>query len=275
MIPDLARKFRILADIVEAAAANEENTVDYIKTTLASEDLKKTEIESMIKLAKKFGFIIESQEQLKATSEGLAFKRYVIALNSLVMQSKDTTPTRDRGTDLKVCITVPPMWGQEITRKFSDIIEDTLTGQKLVAEDTYDRLFIVTPFLDVAIMQVALKDIYAKDAELVIITSEESLMKKYEGGINYKLKNLSAFIQSRFKTGTIFFLDTEASIAHANVWCSDKSVLVTSANVKADSATDNLEVGIYTNDPELVSTMHSLLNHIVKMGGMPCLSIPP
>jgi hypothetical protein len=274
LAPDLARKFRILADIVEAVANGRATTED-VKTALASEDLKRTEIESMTIVAKKFGFITENKEQLQATSEGLAFKRYVVAINSLTMQSEDAIPTIDRGTDLKVCITVPPMWGKEIDRKFGEVIDDTLTGQRLVAEDTHDRLFIVTPYLDVGIMQVVLKDIYAKDAELVILTSEESLMKKYAGGVNYKLQNLSAFIQARFRTGKIFFLSTEASIAHAKVWCSDKSVLVTSANVKADSATDNLEVGIYTNDPELVSTMHSLLEHILKMGGLPCLTIPP
>ena len=251
------------------------STVEDVKTALASEDLKKTEIESMTRLAKEFGFVAGNQKELQATGEGLAFKRYVIALNSLVMQSEDVTPSIDRGTDLKVCITVPPMWGKEVARNFGDIIEDTLTGQRLVAEDTKDRLFIVTPFLDVGIMQVALKDIYAKDAELIILTSEESLMKTYPGGTNYKLKNLSAFIMARFRAGKIFFLNTDASIAHAKVWCSDKSVLVTSANVKADSATDNLEVGIYTNDPELVATMRSLLDQILKMGGLPCLTIPP
>lgn len=274
MVQDLARKFRIIADIVEAVS-NGRSNIDDIKTALASEDLKRTEIESMAIVAKKFGFISESEEQLHATSEGLAFKRYVVALNSRAMQSKDTIPAIDRGTDLKVCVTMPPMWGQEVTKKFGDAIEDTLTGQRLVAEDTQDRLFIVTPFLDVAVMQVALKDIYAKDAEIVILTSEESLMKKYACGINYKLKKLSAFIQARFRTGRIFFLSTDASIAHAKVWCSDKSVLVTSANLKADSTTDNLEVGIYTNDPELVSTMHSLLDQILQLGGMPCLTIPP
>lgn len=274
MVTDLARKFRILADVVEVVNGGK-STVEEVKTALANDDLKKTEIESMTRLAKEFGFIIESQQRLQITGEGLSFKRYVIALNSLAMQSEVAPPAIDRGTDLKVCITVPPMWGKEIERSFGDIIEDTLTGQRLVAEDTTDKLFIVTPFLDVAVMQVALKDTYAKDAELIIVTSEESLMKTYPGGTNYKLKNLSAFIKARFRAGKIFFLSTDASIAHAKVWCSDKSVLVTSANVKADSATDNLEVGIYTNDPELVSTMHSLLEQILKMGGMSCLTIPP
>ncbi len=274
MIPDLARKFRILADIVEVVA-NGRNTIDDVKTNLASEDLKRTEIESMTRLAQEFGFITEIKGQLQATGEGLAFKRYVVTLNSMAMQSRDSTPAIDRGTDLKVCATVPPMWAKEVARNFGDVIVDTLTGQRLVAEDTKERLFIITPFLDVGIMQVALKDIYAKDAELIIVTSEESLMKIYPGGTNYKLKNLGAFTLARFKAGKIFFLSTDASIAHAKVWCSDKSVLVTSANVKADSTTDNLEVGIYTNDPELVSTMHSLLDYILKMGGMPCLTIPP
>lgn len=274
MVPDLARKFRVLADIVEAVSGGK-HTVEDIKAALCSDDLKKTEIESMTRLAREFGFIAGGQEELKTTNEGLAFKRYVITLNSLAMQSEDVTPPIDRGTDLKVCITIPPMWGKEVARNFGDIIEDTLTGQRLVAEDTKDKLFIVTPFLDVPIMQVALKDIYAKDAELIILTSEESLMKTYPGGTNYKLKNLSAFIMARFKAGKIFFLSTDASIAHAKVWCSDKSVLVTSANVKANSATDNLEVGIYTNDPELVSTMQGLLDQILKIGGMPCLMIPP
>lgn len=275
MVADLARKFRILADIVQTVES-EKNNVGEIKTTLSSGDLKKTEIESMVRLAKEFGFISENQQHnLHSTKSGLAFERYVTAINSLVMASDSSSPKIDRGTELRVCITVPPMWNKEIDERLRDVLSDTLTGQRLVAEDADTRLFIVTPFLDVSVMQIALKDIYAKNAELIILTSEESLMKKYPGGTNYKLKKLSSLVKARFGSGRILFFNTDASIAHAKVWCSDRSVLVTSANVKADSATENLEIGIYTDDPELVSTMCKLLDQILTMGGMPCLKIPP
>jgi hypothetical protein len=61
-------------------------------------------------------------------------------------------------------------------------------GQKLVAEGTKDSLIIVTPFLDVGIMQVALRDVYAKNAELIVITSEPNLVKQFAGGNNFGCK---------------------------------------------------------------------------------------
>jgi len=239
-------------------------------------DLKETEIESITRLAKEFEFVNEDKEQvLHATSAALAFERYVTVMDSKAMKSDASLPRIDRGTELKVCITVPPMWAEKVRQGFGDITESTLTGQKLVAEDAETRLTIVTPFLDVGIMQVALKDIYAKNADLVILTSEPSLAKTYPGGANLKVQKLEALIRSRFRSGKVLFISQDTSIAHAKVWCSDRSLLVTSANVKPDSTTDNLEVGIYTDDPGLVSTMQNLLDHITKLEGIKCLLKTP
>jgi hypothetical protein len=277
MVADLARKFRILADLVQVVKSGK-TTLEHVKTTVSSQAyLKKTEVESITRLAKEFGFIHEDEEhKLYATNAGLAFERYVTVMDSQVMKSVTGMPKIDRGTELKVCITVPPMWVEKIKERFGDVTEHTLAGQKLVAEDAESRLIIVTPYLDVGIMQVALKDIYAKNAELVIMTSEPSLAKTYPGGINFKIQKLEALIRSRFKSGKVLFISEDTILAHAKVWCSDRSLLVTSANVKPDSTADNLEIGIYTDDPGLVSTMRSLLDQILKMEGIICLlKIPP
>lgn len=274
---DLARKFRIVADVVHAISGGK-RTLEEVRTALASSgDLRKAEIESLTRLSKEFGFLVENREhKLQATVTGLAFERYVTALDSKILKADSDTPRIDRGTELKVCITVPPMWVENIEKNFGSATEHTLTGQKLVAEDAKTQLVIVTPFLDVGIMQVALRGIYAKSAELVVVTSEPSLAKEYPSGRNFKIQKLGALIRSRFKSGKVFFISNETSIAHAKVWCSDRSLLVTSANVKPDSATDNLEIGIYSDDPELVGTMKSLLNQILKMDGVKCLlTIPP
>ena len=273
---DLARKFRILADIVQTIQSRKQG-IEELKTALSNADLKRTQIESMTILAKEFGFITENEtKELQVTEEGLAFERYVTTINSLAMES-DIVPTEiDRGTELKVCLTVPPMWRAQLDQQFGDTIEHTLVGEKLVAEDTENCLIIVTPFLDIGIMQVALRDTYAKKAELIIVTSEPNLIKQFDRGNNFWIQKLEGIIKSRFKSGKVLFLSNDTSIAHAKVWCSDRSLLVTSANVKPDSTTDNLEIGVYTDDPELVSTMRSLLNRIVEMEGIRCLlKIPP
>lgn len=275
-MPDLDRKFRILADIVQAVENGKKNEEE-IMTALVGANFKKTQIESVTRLAKEFGFINENNEhELCATKAGLAFERYIAAFNSIALDSDLNMPQIDRGTALKVCLTVPPMWLAQVNRQFGDIVEQTLVGQKLVAEGTKNSLIIVTPFLDVGIMQVALRDIYAKSAELIVITSEPNLVKQYNSGNNFWLQKIEGLIKSRFKAGSVFYLSHNTSIAHAKVWCSDGSLLVTSANVKPDSTTDNLEIGVYTDDPELVSTMRNLLLQILSLEGIKCLlKIPP
>jgi len=277
LVFNLARKLRIIADVV-SAVQNGKITLEDVENSLSSSgDLRKTEIESVARLAKEFGFVEEDQQnELRATKAGLAFERYVSVVDSETMKSDVGTLDIDSGTDLKVCITVPPIWAAKTSESFGDIVETTLAGQRFVAEDVKTRLVIVSPFLDIGIMQVALKDVYAKNAELIIVTSEPALAKTYPGGKNFKILKLGAVIRSRFKSGKVLFMRQGNSIAHAKVWCSDRSVLVTSANVKPDSTTDNLEIGIYTDDVELVATVQSFLNHILSMEGIKCLlKIPP
>jgi len=276
LVVDLARKFRLLADVINAAHSGKV-TVEDIKSSLAaSGNIRRAEIEAITRLAKEFGFIEEDQEkELFTSKEGLAFERYISVLNSEIIRSRGI-PQIDRGTELKVCITVPPMWLKRINERFGDLIGQTLDGQKLVSEDAKTRLVIVSPFIDVGIMQVALRDIHARGVELIIITSEPTLAKTYPGGKNYKIQKLGALIRSRFKSGKVLFVKHGNSIAHAKVWCSDRSVLITSANIKPDSTTDNLEIGVFTDDPGLVAVVQNFLTQILEMEGVECLlEIPP
>lgn len=129
-----------------------------------------------MRLAKEFGFIKEDQENnLSVSKAGLAFERYVSVVDSQIMRSDAGAPKIDRETELKVCITVPPMWLKRISGSFGNLIEHTAAGQRFVAEDAQTLLIIVSPFLDVGVMQVVLKDIYAKNVELIIVTSEPTL----------------------------------------------------------------------------------------------------
>jgi hypothetical protein len=90
-----------------------------IYEAFSSMGFKKTQIETIVLLAKKFGFINEDQDhKLHTTSEGLAFERYITAFNSIAMESESTIPPIDRGTALKVCLTVPPMWMQKVHDQF-------------------------------------------------------------------------------------------------------------------------------------------------------------
>ncbi|MEM3905849.1 MAG: phospholipase D-like domain-containing protein [Nitrososphaerota archaeon] len=276
MALDFSRKFRVLADVIRFVKSGK-TTLEELKDTLSSRaGLRKTEVESIARLAKELGFIHEDNERrLHPTTAGLAFERYMAAVD-FHAASSITGMQADKAAEFKICITVPPIWLKKLRTVFGGIITHTLAGQKLVAENAETKLIIVTPYLDVGIMQVALKDVYAKNVELIIITSEPSLAKTFPRGVNFKIKKLETLIRGRFKSGRVLFVSEDTTLIHAKVWCSDRSLLVTSANVKPDSTTDNLEIGIYTDNSVLVSAMWNLLEQIPAMEGVTCLlRIPP
>ena len=264
---DLARKFRILADIIQFST-RDKVTILSLRNSLPNDGngMKRSEVESLTLLAIELGFLIESESGiLKVTNAGLNFQRYIAAADTW------HEPHIDRGNELKLCVTLPPRWKREFSLLFESTIIDTFLAHKTVAEDAEKRLVIISPFIDVAVLQMYLKDVFSKDAELTIITSEPSLVRTYQAGKNYELLKLEDLIRSRFKSGKVYHLENGASIAHAKVWCSEKCVVVTSANVKSDSTTENFEVGVYSDDAELVSTARSFFESLVKMEELKCI----
>jgi hypothetical protein len=174
-------------------------------------------------------------------------------------------------TELKLCVTLPPRWKGDLRDVFSDKLTDTITGERMVSEDARSSLVIISPFIDVGVLQLALVNVLPGAVELTIITSEPLLAREFRGSKNYELEKLRNLIASRFKSGVVYHLAEANSIAHAKVWCSEKSVLITSANVKSDSATDNLEMGIFTDDVETVLAVNEFVKKLLRAGGLRCL----
>jgi hypothetical protein len=263
------RKFRIIADIVERIDDGLVTFEDLKKSMTQTGELKTSELESLLLLAMELGFLgADERERYATTKTGRSFERYMTELDKVEF---DKAPDIDRGTSLKLCVTVPPPSSKQLKGLFLDLLTDTLDAQRAVAEEARKELLIISPFIDVAVLQLALKDVRKKEVDLTVITSEPALRRQYPSGVNFELKKLEGLIRSRFKSGRVYFLKEETTIAHAKVWCSDRSVLVTSANIKSDSTTDNLEVGIYTDDPELLALMRDFASRFLKLGGLRCI----
>ena len=266
---EVQRKFRVIADIIERVDDGFATYEDLKKPMTQMGELNTSELESLLLLTVELGFLeADERERYATTKTGRSFARYMTDLDKVEF---DETPNIDRGTALKLCVTVPPPSSRQLKGFFLDLLTDTLDAQRAVAEDARKELLIISPFIDVAVFQLALKDLQKKEVDLTVITSEPALRKRYPGGVNFELKKLEGLIRSRFRSGRVYFLKEETTIAHAKVWCSDRSVLVTSANIKSDSTTDNLEVGIYTDDPELLSLMRDFASRFLKLGGLHCI----
>lgn len=270
----LERKFRIVADIVQAVQSGIKD-VNELKVALSMDGmLRATEIESLTLLAKEIGFLQGNDDTLSPTKHGLAFEQYITSISAEEMSFQEDAPNRtpliDKGSELKLCVTIPPKLMEAFKSKFGDSIIDTQTGRRYVIDECTDRIIIVSPYLDVSVLQLSLGHIYLKNTELIVITSEKDFIK-FQHEQNFHLKKVKGIINNRFGWGRIFYLEELSSIVHAKVWCCQRSALVTSANMQSNSTTDNLEIGIYTNDPTLVGTLWSFLNFILSDGGMQCI----
>jgi hypothetical protein len=264
---DIGRKFRIVADIIQEIQAKK-TSMDSIKESLSLTGfVRKTEIESLTLLARELGFIEGTDDMLYVNRRGAAFEQYMTYIDAEEM-SGEQPPNTDKGTEMKLCVTIPPRFMKDIQTRFSDSMVDTTTGQRLVVDDAKNRLVIVSPFIDVSVLQIALSGMYSTTAELLILTSDP-MFTKYSK--NFILQKLESFIKNRFRAGKVYHLDELTTIAHAKVWCCEKSAFVTSANVKSDSTTENLEIGIYTDHQQFVKTLWTFLNHIISSGGIRCI----
>ena len=71
-------------------------------------------------------------------------------------------------------------------------------------------------------------------------------------------------MKSRYKDVEIYFVKKDLSISHAKIFCSEKSLFVTSANVKKDSLSENFELGIFTERKDLIRTVEEILRFIIE-----------
>ena len=139
---------------------------------------------------------------------------------------------------------------------------------KRVVADAQLELLIVTPFLDVPLLQSCFENVKRKrDAMIKILTSDKKIIQYRESSSgNMLLNEIKKLLESRFKHGQVFYLQEDMSIAHAKIFCSDKSMFITSANIKKDSISENFEAGIYTERKDIIRIMRNIVIHVMESG---------
>lgn len=284
-------KFQIMAEILNAVY-KKNDTIEKVLDLMKGRPLVKgSEIISLIGLAKQFGFLSSNANYIEITNAGLSFMGYVETeipkrieeieseISSDVEEieksgKKDTSEliTKILGIGNKmiesspdlessntyVTVTLPPR--KEIPLDYRSSIILNQDAEKKVMQDCEQKMIIVSPYIEVNALKFILHQSYIEDAELLIITSDANNLER-----DYWKKNLNAVIKQHFKKGKIMKLIDEGMIAHAKIWLSEKSVLITSANVLTNSQTNNFEMGIYTDNQEVVNSCKKMIDEILPM----------
>lgn len=284
-------KFQIMSEILRAVH-EESNTIKKVLNLMKGRPLVKgNEIISLIVLAKQFGFLSGNENILEITNEGLSFMGYVeteipkriekveAEISEDVAEikkdvKKDTAEliTKILGIGNKIIetspdlessntfltVTLPPR--KEIPVEYRSSIILNQEAEKRVMQDCEQNMIIVSPYIEVNALKFILHQSYIEDAELLIITSDKDNFDR-----PYWKKNLNAVIKQHFKKGRILKLIDEQMIAHAKIWLSEKSVLITSANVLTNSQTNNFEMGIYTDNQEIVKSCKKMIDEILPL----------
>ncbi len=258
-----------MADIIRLIGHQPKRLTTVSKILTTSATFRRSEIESLAVLATKFGFLKDKEGILSSTIEGRSFERYLADLDSRVNTWR--APPLEQAVETQVCATFPPSWASDFSTMFGANLQNTMTGIKMILKDAKSQVSVVSPFLDVKVLQLCLTDVYAKETEFILVTSEGRLLREYQSGHNYEREKLSKLIGSRFKKGKVFHFESGQSIAHSKIWHSERSVFITSANVMSDSLTDNFEVGLYTDEPEVVLTIRNILEKVVRMAELVCI----
>lgn len=298
----LASKFLLMSQVIRAVRDGNVSESSVKKTLADRHWVKGSDVLSSIGLAKQFNFLSGDKFKMAVEKNGLEFMKYVESLPNpsevaesnlsarmklqeirrniqdtqilgIVEQILDTENSfQDTLPDLEsfeTYITTTLPYGINIPDELRGRIISNKVAMNKVWADSKDELTIVTPFLDVSVLQMILdQSPYGKDTSCTIITSETNLLKEEEfmGRMQKKnLINLKSQLKLRFKSYKIFFVKDTQTQAHAKLWLSEKSALITSANVLPNSQTNNFEIGIYTDSPIIVQTCRQLLEKIFPL----------
>lgn len=283
--------FQIMSEILRAIYEKHDSVVTVLNLMKGRPLVKGSEIISLIGLAKQFGFLSGSDNSLTITNEGLSFMGYIeVEIPKKIekaeaeiseevaeiekSEKKDTSKLITKilevgnkmietSPDLEssntfVTVTLPPRKMIPIEYRSSIILNKD--AEIKVMQDCEKNMIIVSPYIEVNALKFILHQSYVEDAELIIITSDENNIDK-----DYWKKNLNAVIRQHFKRGKILKLLDEQMIAHAKIWLSEKSVLITSANILTNSQTNNFEMGIYTDNQEIVNSCKKIIGEILPL----------
>lgn len=284
-------KFQIMSEILRAVY-NKKNSVEKILAEMHGRPLVKgSDIISLTGLAKQFGFISGSDSNLTITNTGMAFMLYIeneipnriaeiekeIAKDVAEIEQNDKKNTSEiitkvleignkmietspdiASSNTFVTVTLPPR--KEIPIEFRSSVILNQEAEKRVTQDCEKKMIIVSPYIEVNALKFILHQSYVENAELLIITSDEKNIDR-----EYWKSNLNAVIKQHFKSGKIKKLLDSQLIAHAKIWLSEKSVLITSANILTNSQTNNFEMGIYTDNQAIVSSCKRMIEEVLPL----------
>lgn len=259
----LTRRVGIIKDVLLPLENQPLSLADILDVLSSNSSLRRTEIESFVRLSRRFGFVEDTEdERLSITIPGKAFLKYI-----LVNRETEEVEVAKIDDETSVSITLPPFC-LPLPPEIKNKISFTSGTMKRVVADAQKELYIVTPFLDVPLIQSCFENVIRKKNSIIrILTSDEYLRRNTATPTgNFSLKELRKLIESRFTAGRVYFMQNGMSIAHAKVFCSDRSLFITSANVKKDSLSENFEAGIYTERKDIINTVRDVIQFIIESG---------
>jgi len=250
----------LIAILINKTANEELTYLQVISKIMEEHSISKSKVESAYYLAREFGFIVTDSDKLIPSKEGKNFHRYID-----ILKEGKKPPVIQKTTNI-LTVTLPPRWSISLSDKSIGEYISTINAQRKVLERSNNRLVVITPFIDPAVLQMIIPDYYP-EKECIVITSEKKL--KYEN--SYVLDKLRDVLERRFGLSKIYFYSELSMILHGKIWLSDLAILITSANIKSDSVTDNFEIGVYSEDPSLIMTTTNLVNKILTESNVECL----
>ena len=266
----VSNTFGIIRDVLLIIEKKQVTIDELLETMTTSSSLMRTEIESHARLARRFGFLDwENEEKLSVTITGKEFIKNMNALKEKVDENVEDVKIVDESSS---SITLPPFCGS-LPLSIKNNIAFTSDTMKRIAGDAVNEMYIVSPIINPSLLQSCFENVRRKpNATLTILTSEDDLIR-YQNGPkgNLVLEEIGKLIKSRFRQGKVFYMKKDMSIAHAKIFCSDRSLFITSANIKKNSLTENFELGVYTERKDLINTVKELLNFLVDSGRAKCI----
>lgn len=183
-------------------------------------------------------------------------------IRSIVSKYVNFAPEISSGFELLLTASMPPGLGEKIPLALKGIAILHDEAIKKVIHDATDELIISSPFLEINIFKLLVGNINTEKLSCQILISDDDRIKNN----SYNLNVLKSFLDSHFLDNEICYLRKKGFISHAKMWLSEKSVHITSANILANSQTDNFELGIYTTNKFLVDSCRTLIKKVWKLG---------
>ena len=298
-------KISLIVDIIHSVNDGQKSLLDIVEDLSKRPMILGSDIESIVPLARKFGFIEGEDPDLRITKEGLEFMKYVDSTSRETSELASPMEENYRTLD-ETLKEIGEKYKKEDKKVFDDIQEiRRLTSKHIsnapeAASDYEWKLTATMPqglgqaiplqlsgsviHHDEAIRKVikdARRELYISSPYIEPDTFRMLVGNCFTAKIScklitsdedrlvdkpYKLEQLKSFTARSFLDTKIRFLKRENVIAHAKVWLSEKSVHITSANILTNSQVENFELGIYSSNPSLVNACQILVDKVWEHG---------